>query len=113
MSKSAGIEPGGRVRITAEGVYVGNLGVIFDGAEWVETAFVAGEVAAETFKVERIDTPLAVGDDIWPKHNRAGVATRRVLAAFERDGQSWIVFNSFVDGLPTAQGACYYERAPI
>ena len=112
MSKFDGIASGDRVRITFEGAYVGGNIVLLDDARGQKTEFLDSEVKAATFKVEKIEAPLAVGDDIWPK-NRTGVATRRVLATFELGGEPWVVFNPFFGGgTPVSQLARDFERAP-
>lgn len=109
---------GDKLRVTVEGVLRpgGNphnpwFALDVDSARR-EGALIRAD-GAGVVSVEKLEAPLAVGDDIWPK-NRTGVATRRVLATFEREGELWVVFNPFHDdGPPLCRPAANYERAPL
>jgi len=63
--KLAGIKPGDRVRVTCEGRFEANfshgLHLILDGHAGPH-GFMAENVAAPTFQIERIEPPVQVGE---------------------------------------------------
>lgn len=67
--KLAGIKPGDRVRVTFEGEFErGNdqdtVYIFADGGS-ISSAFLSGEINATTFKIERIEAPIKVGDTVF------------------------------------------------
>lgn len=97
MDKLEGISPGDRVRVTFEGVVSRDRPVCvkMDGSEGQAWSWWATkpEVAAPTFKIERIEPPLAVGDRV--RHERR---QGEVMATFE--GRAWVMLHSGAHYVP-------------
>ncbi len=66
--KLASIKPGDRVRVAFEGKFErggddDTIYIFADGGS-MSSAFLSGEIKAPTFKIERIESPIKVGDKV-------------------------------------------------
>lgn len=124
MNKLDGIKPGYRVRVTYEAVVTdansAGLSVHIDTLQGDDgtsgqahiARITTPEAAAPTFKIERIEPPLKVGDRIYNikaynPYDKSG----RIEAFAEIDGKSYAIVSGFCSGFGISL-ASDYARAP-